>query len=562
MSADAYREFTKNYIGQMSDLVGTMKSAFAEYFYQTELFIIPKMKEVTDAFDALRERKDYEEEAPELDVIEAYANSLVIGNNLRSIYNALSGYDIYKDKSKMSLTYILTIAEKLGQMNTITLEYTTQAFCNQLRGKASKFILNMTVHAAHQLYSHKPIIFPLYLYYIEKKLTGNLPPAHKEALYRNLETLKDDAIMIDLLNITNRGDYKRELIQRYDLFPTIQQIDLSQLSHILNCSVEGEVTLETFITAVHARNAGVVLIKLDARSNLEFSISHMLEKGKKLPQSMSNGILEYYSIYKMFKNGHADQLGQAGQAEYEMEGARYKFLDGTMIVSGDKENPPNAWVIIRTIGGDKYDVLARRAVVDGVVPSCYTKRSMIQKLIRGASTRIECYNSVSNFIIPKYIVKPMGEIVDTELEAINSDMSSIRKLILLRLDKYIYDTIAKIKPKNVYEAATVIDSEKIHNILMDTLMSMSEETEVEILISWMASINSRTFKFVKIILDEFAKSKLNDKLFKEKSQDASAEFLYNLFKRIVNVAAEKTIPDGDDMYKVALRKKILLNKKL
>jgi len=557
---DEYREFTENYLGQLSNLMGLMKSTFLDYFYQTELEIIPKLREANEAFAALRERKIYEE-AAEVDPIESYSNCLTVGNNVNAIYSMLSAYDIYKNKSNMSLTHILSVAEKLSQFNIINSEYKMLPLCVDLYNKAKKFIMGMGVHAAHQLYMRNRVIFPLYLYYIEHKIDAKLDPKDQLALVRYLEIVKDDAILLDASAISHT-QYRKELVQRFGLFPTIQQITLSKILNIASRNtINMEVDLPNFISEIRKLNIGLVIIKLDHHSNLEFSISHMLEKGKKLPQSMCNEILEYYSIYKMFKNGpaeRADSPDPVGSSDMEI----YTFLDGKMYIVGDMDEPPPGWLIIRTIGGNMYNVMAKRAVLDGKMPSIFMSKSTVDKLIRGASSRIECYNRVSNSIIPKCIVKPMGEEADAEVEAISSDMSNVRKLLILRLDKYVYDTIASVKPKNVYEAATVIDRDKIHNILMDSLMSLTEAAEVEIVITWMAAINARTFKFMKIILDEFAKSKLSDKLFKERNAESSAAFLYALFKRIINVAAEKTIPDGDDIYKNAIRKKILINKKL
>jgi hypothetical protein len=579
---DEYREFTENYLGQLSNLMGLMKSTFLDYFYQTELEIIPKLREANESFEALRERKIYEEK-DEPDVIEAYSHCLTIGNNMEAIYSMLSNYDIYKNKSSMSLTHILSVAEKLSQFSTVNAEYKMLRFCVDLYSKAKKFIIAMNVHAAHQLYVRNRVILPLYLYYIEKKVDAKLDPKDRLALERNLEIVKNDAILLDALQMQTAmrtesamqapklGEYRRELIQRFDLFPTIQQTTLSKILTIVSRNtINKEVDLDAFISEVQKLNIGLVIIKLDNHSNLEFSISHMLEKGKKLPQSMCNEILDYYSIYKVFKNDPAntpaDPVDDLGKSVDDLGKSstmhHYAFLDGKMYVIGNEDDPPPGWIIIRTIGGNMYNVMSKRAVLDGKMPSIFMPKSTIDKLIRGASSRIECYNFISNSIVPKCIVKPMGEEVDAEIEAMSSDMSNVRKLLILRLDKYIYDSIASIKPKNVYEAATIIDRDRVHNILMDSLMSLTEAAEVEIVITWMAAINARTFKFMKIILDEFAKSKLSDKLFKERNAESSAAFLYALFKRIINVAAEKTIPDGDDIYKNAIRKKILINKKL
>jgi hypothetical protein len=187
-------------------------------------------------------------------------------------------------------------------------------------------------------------------------------------------------------------------------------------------------------------------------------------------------------------------------------------------------------------------------------------KSVVNKIIRGASPRIEHYNRICSSCVIGNIGKPAVAEVDAETKLLRTDMSAIQKLMIMRLNTYAYDAIHKIKPSNVYEAAKIIDSEVIHHILMNTLMAFSEETDVELLVSWMSCINSRTTKFIKIMLNEFAKSKLTDRLFKEKTQEAMLVFLDALFKKIIETAASKTIPPGDDIYRTILRKKIIINK--
>ena len=98
------------------------------------------------------------------------------------------------------MTHILSIAEKLGNIDKMRQAYPVQNFYVEIEKAALTFLMGLKIADAYHIYEKNGNIFAVYLQYLNAKI----PEATAEdrmAIEAQLEKLKDYAILQDMLAV-------------------------------------------------------------------------------------------------------------------------------------------------------------------------------------------------------------------------------------------------------------------------------------------------------------------------------------------------------------------------
>jgi hypothetical protein len=213
----------------------------------------------------------------------------------------------------------------------------------------------------------------------------------------------------------------------------------------------------------------------------------------------------------------------------------------------------NKWLVIRTLNGTHYDIMG----IDK--DNMFVNKLFVDKLDRGPSLLIDTYQLISNTKFVTHL-KPPQEVV---LDGMVTPLKNIANKVIREMQLYV-DERLKVVPKNLKELFEIVGGTEIEDITGRIIIQSYEEIESstgspEISSTFLFNADYVIKGFVKSVKERFAKSDLNEFMFKEKTKNSLIVYIRTRIFDIIKVSAEKSFDPRKDIYEKLMVKKSLLN---
>lgn len=213
---------------------------------------------------------------------------------------------------------------------------------------------------------------------------------------------------------------------------------------------------------------------------------------------------------------------------------------------GDLES--ETWVVVRTINGVDYDVLARGP------DSMYVGRATTEGLWRGASVRAANYQGVCSAALARH-VRPPREVAAGEVTPLQGVAHQVRQDVM----RYVDEKLAAGVPTSLRGLAEFISGDDIETIASRVLIASYTPPEtIEMLPTFLRSVDGVLKTFTRKIRESFAMSDLTEFMFVELVEGALVNHIRAKLANIVGGAAATVFDPNQDIYAVLyLKEKIL-----
>lgn len=209
------------------------------------------------------------------------------------------------------------------------------------------------------------------------------------------------------------------------------------------------------------------------------------------------------------------------------------------------------WLVIRTLDGELFDILGFD------MENAFVNSMYIDKMERGPSPLINNYQGLSNSILAKHI-RETREVELSEITPLHSVSAKVSHAIMDHVDKEL-----KTPPTNMNDLYEIVSGDAIEEITSSIIIKSYEEfagkDSAELSSTFLFNADYIITLFTKGIREDFAKSKINEFMFKEKTENALIIFIRTTLIKIIKNAAERSFDPQKDIYEKLLVKKILLN---
>lgn len=209
--------------------------------------------------------------------------------------------------------------------------------------------------------------------------------------------------------------------------------------------------------------------------------------------------------------------------------------------------------MIRSVNGTHYDIIGTSR------SNIFVPVSIIHKLTRGASSRINNYNTISDDIVSEHIKSPViniTNITSDDILLIQGVINMIRSRILNHIDSKL-----KTIPGSLKELGNIVNDMSIGDIISKALYQFITDTtqyDTEVFSTWVYTIDYIINTFTRHVNVSFSQSVLNDRMFKELTQKSLTNTIKATLKSIIESAIDETFDDRGVFLEKVYNKKTLL----
>jgi hypothetical protein len=211
------------------------------------------------------------------------------------------------------------------------------------------------------------------------------------------------------------------------------------------------------------------------------------------------------------------------------------------------------WLVIRTLNGTHYDIMGINK------DNMFVNKAFVDKLDRGPSLLIDTYQLIcNNKLVPH--LKPPQEVV---LDLMITPLQNIANKVIREMQLYVDERLKEV-PTNLKELFDIIGGTDIEDLTSRIIIQSYEDIDSsagspELSSTFLFNADYVIKGFVKSVKERFAKSDLNEFMFKEKTKNALIVHIRTRLSDIVKISAEKAFDPRKDIYEKLMVKKSLLN---
>jgi hypothetical protein len=477
-----------------------------------------------------------------------------IDSYLYYIYNALH-FNIKDMPSEMSNTFLLELENEFKHIgvkytflvndNNINSAKLIHIFMEEIKYEPIKTINDIFVKYKNTI--------NLYTHYIQYKL-DNIDPTSKEYVLAldSLESAK--IIIINNTNIMGKKITNMDTkMQRYGLVPVWQHMDeqqvLKQALNIINIKDEisrnpgrmyGGYTpdkLSDMASLFMEKKMGLYVMVLISSNQIEFDYSTLVHKKTvdALPIPDNSGLND--NVIKKYDN---------------IKNITGEFKDPVYKNIRLGKTDSDTWLVIRTLNGTHYDIMGFDT------QNIFVNKVFVDKLDRGPSLLIDTYQRICSYKFVSHLKPPSVIVMDTA----TTPLQTISNTVIRQISLYVDEKLKNI-PSNLnelFELVTGTDIEDITSrIIIESYDDIAGANTSELSSTFLYNADYIIKGFVKSVNERFAKSGLNEFMFKEKTKNALVVYIRTILLDIIKISAEKIFDPRKDIYEKIIIKKSLLN---
>lgn len=446
-----------------------------------------------------------------------------IDHNLREMIKLTR---INKDNviSNMSDTFLIEIMKQHDKINTSWNVLMTKLNNWDITHIFGEAIQNEKLEEVEFYYNRNPFSLDLYCHYIQFNLIRKKEdPEYKKYL------LAIEKIKQGLFDKKITG----EKLQLFNLVPVFQNITLSNIAAKALNIVHTTTDVKHLSSLLAEKNKGLFVFWEIINLPVKYNLRNMTDKKAVLDFKIDlesginyNTLLKYKTII----------LGKKGKPNIS-----------TKLMGNTKSD---SWLILRTLDGIKFDILANNR------KNIYFSKQFIEKLQR-PSSRIFMYQNHKNKNLLKFIKTPQEIGFNEKYDKANA----ISGLLKIKFETYAEKQLQKKIPQNILQFHSIFDSRELFNIisqvLIDSLLEY-EDKNIELTTTFISIIEELSQKTIREINEGFAKSSLNENVFRTYTSSALVLILRKEILNIVNLSISKNFGDNLDFYEMLFIKKALL----
>lgn len=494
-------------------------------------------------------------DSPE-DMFKTMQSANNIDNYLHHVYDALH-LDIKDMPSEMSNTFLLSVEK---DFENIVVKYAILVNDNKVNNAklihmALDRIKNSSIKDVNTLFDKYQNTVNLYTHYIQYQL-DTLNASSKEYVLA-LDSLEVAKTRI-LNNVTIEGKKlipnKDAVMQKFGLMPIWQHMDekqvLQQALDIIRYKNErprnpsrmyGGYTpdkLKKMSDMFREKKIGLFVVVSISSNQIEFDYRTLTHRKtvETLVIPDNSGLND--NVLKKFDN---------------IKDVTSDFKEPVFKNIRLGKTDSDKWLVIRTLNGTHYDIMGINK------DDMFVNKRFVDKLDRGPSLLIDTYQLICNNKLVPHLKPPQEVVLDLTVTPLKNIANKVIREIQLYVDERL-----KIVPTNLKELFEIVGGTDIEDLTSRIIIQSYEDIDSstdspELLSTFLFNADYVIKGFVKSVKERFAKSDLNEFMFKEKTKNALIVHIRTMLSDIVKVSAEKAFDPRKDIYEKLMVKKSLLN---
>lgn len=473
-------------------------------------------------------------------------------------------YDIYKKldfdvtelPSQMSNTYVLSLVGDYVKISTRYEVVKNDVMINDpiLLHTLLEIIKEDPIDKIHSLFMKHTNTVNIYTHYIQHRLNTTDPDTDEHLqIIQYLDIAKNT--IINKIDDTKKKMVQCDTImQRFGLIPMFQHLTLNDVMqralnvlHYIdsrdrernrNRHVHGGFSspeLKKIADKFREKKIGLYVMIRITTHQVEYDFSPLMNRkmAEKMTIPKENGInLDIIKKFDLIKN-----IDKQVDSDY------------TNTRMGDIKS--NKWLIIRTLNGVHYDIMAINK------NTLFVDLEFVNRLERGPSLRINNYQRICASQIMAHVKTPQEVLLEKHTTPLQNVSTRIQRGVIEHIDKKL-----KTLPKSLSELAEYISGSDIDEIsskiLIGSYAEFGLEANKELSSTFLYNIDNIIRKFTRKIRESFAQSDMSEFMFKEKTKDALIVHIRKGLSVIIEEAAKKVFDPKQDIYAGLLIKKKLL----
>jgi hypothetical protein len=509
---------------------------------------------IDDARDIIKNTEKHVSGKPTPVSVFATSHGVINITTVISTMHSNLNMDANTSDMAMSGSYIADLAEEYVGLDKQLTKIKQSLKLAELSTELFTHIETLDAKTAHGLYVKYPSSTHLYAHYIQQSLDKT---GVDDTVINMLEEAKNDAMGRDITPSANK-------MQRFGLISVFQHVSAKEvLEKVLNVlyqqSREDKKTyggssttyvvpqeIKKIAKVMREKHVGLYLIANVSDTRIKYSLNNLMLKrvASKFP------ITDTTSVNPMV-------LG------------KYNTIE---LLSSDKQTTPRAvfklgdvdatkWVILRTLDGVHYDIMSNSKF------NIFVTNHVVRRMDRGSSTRIRGYQNIMDDRLKQHLMQP----VEIDVDESGSPMSDIVRDLSLRINAFIDTRLDETPPRNLKELVEVMTGDDIENITSNILIASyglfndsksSDRMPLEMASTFLYNIENIVHSFVRKIRETFAKSKLTEFIFVEKTDQSLYVYIRTHLRTIVSDSITKIFDPDQDIYESTQIKQNVLKTEL
>lgn len=528
------------------DRAFTVYDEFLSIYGTTRLDITIAFKDLVEAIQ--KSIKETATVSPPWDIAECIG---IIDDGFASIAEIVMNADIAGIKSGASHTYLVTTRADMDSF----LQYHRMFAASGVNDRIYSDLVDQIhrsfpedAEAKYLKHAHSTVLYARYL----QNALESLPPDKHLPYMIALEKAKDWALLPEKSHESKSAKLVWPL-QRFGLVVMKQHMSPSELiTYYFGTSSGGSKlksptsSVDIFISMAKMKKINVLVMSAITASPVEYDVSSLMEASHGLDSSvgLSTPILKKFSTVKKYLEYDDGRVVPPGHLGYS--------LTRHVTSSAVRQH-----IIIRTIDGISWDAMHANK-------SKYVDVFLVEKILRGASPRVNAYQKIKAADFSRFIMPPpeMGEKIKKANKLLIQDLVN---RITGRIIQYV-DTSLLPLPENARGLEKAISDPRFNEILMEEFLASYVASGVdpktpadELAGTFIADLeNNIAIQFARNIKLNMIELGPDAKVFRDYRGDTLRTRLYNLFVDVIKRSVSSSIMTKENIYEKILIKDHLL----
>jgi len=475
----------------------------------------------------------------------------------------LQQYNTFKRKHILNDATIIDFLSQL-LLKTILKEYELP---EKLSDKISNSVIFGVKFVQSQFYAAKNTV-SLYAKFIQDFIDFLYDHKDRKIMFSIIDLIEEDKDFFMRGNIENtlKASYKDLHLQnpplkRFGLMPITDSMPLKNLLSLISGNQTSSVDIKKF--AKDQSISFIVSYKV-VFNPIEYNIRPLYQRSiaKKFIQPETYGITN--KIIERFKTIKS----------YDPKKWRFEYD-----IIGDRK--AEKWCVIESLNGETYRVLSSWIYGTSLLMPSYKIKLLLDYIdSNNQPTRVSNYQAVAiRKAIPNmFLRRPLNlDIMESRSKEIDTQI--IKNELFLKITGLLREIIKKDYSnakniKNNNDVNNVIHDQRLQDIFANTILQLykfGSNTEAvqefnagqfpfyELLSSYLLELKNIMSRFMKELHDGYNRAPLLDEVFEKKDEYSKANTIIEKLEKIVLVAIETLISDGENIYSELNYKYLLLN---
>jgi hypothetical protein len=489
-------------------------------------------------------------------VFKTMQSSNNIDNYLYHVYDSLH-LNIKDIPSEMSNTFLLEVEK---DFKNIVVKYAIMVNDNKVNNtKLTHIVLdkikNASIKDVNAVFDQYQNTVNLYTHYIQHQLdTLNMSSKEYVLALDSIEMAKTRILNNATIKEKTLIPNKNAIMQTFGLIPMWQHLDekqvLQQALNLIHYENEkprnpgrmyGGYTpdkLKKMADMFREKKMGLFVVVAISSNQIEFDYRTLTHKKtvEKLVIPDNSGLND--NVQRKFDN--------IKDVTSNFEGPVFKNI---RLGNTDSDK----WLVIRTLNGTHYDIMG----IDK--DNMFVNKRFVDKLDRGPSLLVDTYQLICNNKLVRYLKPPQEVVLDLTV----TPLQNIANKVIREMQLYVDERLKEV-PTNLKKLFEIVGGTEIEDLTSRIIIQSYEDIDSstgspELSSTFLFNADYVIKGFVKSVKERFAKSDLNEIMFKEKTKNALIVHIRTRLSDIVKVSAEKAFDPRKDIYEKLMVKKSLLN---